>query len=253
MRADRAIVVPHVEQMPPEAAAERAEFEREGIRSVVLVPIPHGTELWGFAGFDAVRGSIDWTEDFEIGLRLAGRMLAGALQAAELSKRLTELAFHDALTGLANRKLLEDRLGVAHVRARRTRGSLSVLLVDLDDFKPINDRFGHDAGDALLCEVARRLCGAVRSIDTVARLGGDEFVLLLDGSDEAEARAVSERVLAALGAPLLLEGESLRISASIGLAHSHAGELAPNALLRAADLAMYRAKSRGRNRLEAMA
>jgi diguanylate cyclase (GGDEF)-like protein len=245
--ADRAVVVPRVEQLPVEAVAERAEFEREGIRSIVLVPIPAGAGLWGFAGFDAVRGRIDWTEDFELGLRLVGKMLASALQASELAQRLTELAFHDALTGLANRKLLEDRLQQAHVRSRRGGTALALLLVDLDDFKPINDRLGHGAGDDLLCEVARRLRGVVRGGDTVARLGGDEFVLLLDGAEPEEAREVATRALAALAMPLPLHGVVLQVGASVGVACSRAGTLEPAALLRAADAAMYRAKTAGKN------
>lgn len=248
LAADRAVVVPRVDELPEAAVAERTEFQREGIRSIVLVPIPSGAGLWGFAGFDAVRGSIDWTEDFELGLRLLGKMLASALQASELAQRLTEMAFHDPLTGLANRKLLEDRLAHAHARARRSGGALAVLLVDIDDFKPINDRLGHGVGDELLCEVARRLCSAVRSVDTVARLGGDEFVLLLDGVDEAEAQRIAGRALAALGQPVELQGESLQVGASVGLAFCRGCDLLPAELLRAADGAMYQAKTGGKNR-----
>jgi diguanylate cyclase (GGDEF)-like protein len=251
LRADRTVAATSVAELPDAALAERTEFEREGIQSIVLVPIPSGASLWGFAGFDAVSRRIEWTEDFELGLRLTAKMLANALQSRELSERLTALAFHDPLTGLANRALLEDRLRRAQARARRNAGWISLLLIDLDDFKQINDDLGHAVGDQLLCEVARRLEEVVRDSDTVARLGGDEFVLLLEKADEAMAQHVAERALESLGVPWALEGcsEPRRIGASIGLACARATEVDAGTLLREADRAMYVAKYGGKNRI----
>jgi diguanylate cyclase (GGDEF)-like protein len=251
LRADRAVAATSVADLPDEALAEREEFEREGIQSIVLVPIPSGASLWGFAGFDAVSRRVEWTEDYELGLRLTAKMLANALQSRELSERLTALAFHDPLTGLANRALLEDRLRRAQSRARRSAGWISLLLIDLDDFKQINDDLGHAVGDQLLCEVARRLQEVVRDSDTVARLGGDEFVLLLEKADEAMAQHVAERALESLGLPWELEGASVprRMGASIGLACARATEVDAGALLREADRGMYVAKYGGKNRI----
>ncbi len=251
LQADRAVVVPRVEDLPPEAGAERAEFEREQIQSIVLVPVPSGISLWGFAGFDGVRRPIDWTEDFELGLRLTAKMLANALQSRELSERLTSLAFHDPLTGLANRALLEDRLARAQARSRRQEGWTSLLMIDLDDFKQVNDDLGHAAGDQLLREVGVRLRGVVRGADTVARLGGDEFVLLLEDADEATAAEIARRALEALARPWCPEGSTAPrvLGASIGLACTASGTLDPGALLREADRAMYLAKYGGKNRV----
>lgn len=251
LQADRAVVVPRVEDLPPEAAAERAELERAQIQSIVLVPVPSGISLWGFAGFDGVRRPIDWTEDFELGLRLTAKMLANALQSRELSERLTNLAFHDPLTGLANRSLLEDRLSRSQARGKREQGWTSLLLIDLDDFKQVNDDLGHAAGDQLLREVGARLLEVVRDVDTVARLGGDEFVLLLEGADESTAREIAARALEALARPWHPDGGSAlrRLGASIGLACAMSSALDPGALLREADRAMYRAKYSGKNRV----
>ena len=167
----------------------------------------------------------------------------------EHQKRLEHLAHYDALTQLPNRVLLADRMQLALAQAQRSGKLLAVGYLDLDDFKPINDSLGHEAGDQMLIEVAQRLRSCMRSGDTVSRFGGDEFALLLtdiDNVDEAE-RAAS-RILAALSAPFTLRGQVVNISASIGLTlYPHDGA-SPDTLLRHADQAMYLAKQAGRNR-----
>lgn len=172
-----------------------------------------------------------------------------ALKAREAE--LDEVAHHDPLTGLPNRRLLRDRLGQAHAQAVRGRHKLGVALLDLDGFKPINDRLGHEAGDDVLRKVADRLGHCLRGGDTVARLGGDEFVLLLvDLADVEEAQQVLERVLHAVAQPIMLGDREVRVSASIGLAvfpDDAAEPVDPDTLLRHADAAMYGAKEAGRN------
>lgn len=166
-----------------------------------------------------------------------------------LEDELRHQAFHDALTGLANRALFNDRLEHALARQDRTGDSLGVLLIDLDDFKAVNDSLGHGVGDRLLSEVATRLRAAVRSSDTVARLGGDEFALLLeDPTDSRAPQQAAERVLEAFAAPIQLDGRSLLISASVGAAVSSAGIVSADELVRNADVAMYVAKARGKSR-----
>ncbi|WP_238016981.1 diguanylate cyclase [Dactylosporangium sp. AC04546] len=151
-----------------------------------------------------------------------------------LQRLLHEQATHDTLTGLPNRALFNARLESAR----------TAVLVDLDDFKAVNDTLGHPVGDALLVEVGRRLTAAVRSEDLVARLGGDEFAVLLP---DAECDGVAERILAALGEPVRVHGHVLTAGASVGVAVREAGEDA-HALLRHADIAMYAAKQRGKGR-----
>lgn len=242
----RSIHVPRVDQLPPEAIAERSEFQREGIQSIVLAPLMTSSGLWGFVGFDAVRGSIDWTEDFELGLRLMAKMLVGTLQSIELSAKLTSMAFHDPLTGLANRQLLEDRLSGAASRVRRHGQSLSLLMLDLDDFKSINDRFGHEVGDDLLKQTGQRLLGLVRDADTVARFGGDEFVIILEGAGPEQAEVIVQRTVQAFEQAFDLAGQMMSIRPSIGMACSQPPHDQIDSLLRQADMAMYRAKAGSR-------
>jgi diguanylate cyclase (GGDEF)-like protein/PAS domain S-box-containing protein len=165
----------------------------------------------------------------------------------EAERRIRELALHDALTGLANRRLFDDRLGQAVREARRPAKQVAVLCLDLDDFKGVNDTLGHAFGDSLLRRVAERLRTVVRDTDTVGRLGGDEFAVILRniaGPDEAQALA--ERAIAALGRPFLIDGRDLSITVSIGIVlHDPRRGAAPD-LLRFADLALYDAKAAGR-------
>ncbi|HZS58696.1 MAG TPA: EAL domain-containing protein [Gemmatimonadaceae bacterium] len=162
-----------------------------------------------------------------------------------LEAQLTHQAFHDALTGLANRALFRDRVEHALTRTERHASGVAVLFLDLDNFKAINDGLGHAAGDRLLCAVAGRLMSATRGHDTVARLGGDEFAILLEAvHDDAEALAVVERVEAAMRAPVQLDAKDVIASASIGIARGGSASRADE-LLRNADVAMYRAKARG--------
>ncbi len=160
------------------------------------------------------------------------------------AEELDRIAHFDPLTGVPNRRLLADRLQRAIALARRNRKPLAVCMLDLDGFKPINDRFGHEAGDRLLIEIVRRLTGMLRATDTVARLGGDEFVLLLGDLGDM---AVLDRVLDAVRAPVLLDQETVTVSASIGVTLYPDDDADGDTLLRHADQAMYRAKQLGRN------
>ncbi|MET7426910.1 EAL domain-containing protein [Dactylosporangium sp. NPDC005555] len=167
-----------------------------------------------------------------------------------LEDQLTHRAFHDELTGLANRALLADRVHHALERRGGPYRHLAVLVVDLDDFKTVNDSLGRAAGDALLRAVADRLRTCLRSADTAARLGGDEFAMLLEHLDDAaEAARVAERVLATLSQPLAIGGREIQPQASVGIALPDPDRL-PDAdeLLRNADVAMHMAKRQGRNR-----
>jgi diguanylate cyclase (GGDEF)-like protein/PAS domain S-box-containing protein len=167
-----------------------------------------------------------------------------------LEDQLRHRAFHDELTGLANRALFEDRLTHALARARRHGGRVAVLFFDLDDFKPVNDALGHAAGDTLLKEVARRLAECLRASDTGARVGGDEFAVLLeDPSMRDDINDVADRLLEAMGRPLVVDDRELFPSASIGVAFDEGGTTTATDLLRDADVAMYAAKRSGKGRV----
>ncbi len=165
----------------------------------------------------------------------------------ERTRQLRFQAFHDPLTGLPNRALILDRMESMLARARRDGVPVATMFLDIDDFKDINDTLGHDAGDQLLAEVGARLTGLLREADTVGRLGGDEFVVLVEGASlAAGAEAVADRILDALRAPFPMPGGvPLNIRASIGIATGAQGT--PEELLRDADIALYRAKSTGKN------
>jgi len=169
-----------------------------------------------------------------------------ALKHAEM---LSSLAFYDSLTGLPNRNLFNDRLARAVTVAQRGSGSFAVLYIDIDRFKQVNDRLGHDSGDELLRQVAARLQRGLRQSDTVARLGGDEFVAILDDMREAQmAVKVVEKLLAACCGDYRLYGQWLHVTLSVGVSFYPEDARDMQALLRCADTAMYRAKAAGRNR-----
>ncbi|MEV8512321.1 EAL domain-containing protein [Dactylosporangium sp. NPDC051484] len=170
-------------------------------------------------------------------------------RVTESQARLAHQAFHDALTGLSNRVLFHDRLEHALALHHRDGRPLAVLFCDLDDFKAVNDRFGHLVGDRLLRQVAERLRAAVRDSDTVARVGGDEFAILLEGVGDPGEPA--ERVMAEIGRPFELDGHSVTVGVSVGLvqAGEHGPALSADALLRRADAAMYSGKRRGKGTL----
>jgi diguanylate cyclase (GGDEF)-like protein len=159
-----------------------------------------------------------------------------------LAGQLRHQAFHDHLTGLANRSLFTERVTRSLARGRAAGGSVAVLFIDLDDFKVINDTLGHQTGDALLTAVARRLAGHVVPPDSLGRLGGDEFAILVEDAGGDRAHQVARDVIAALRQPLPLPGAPVRVGASVGIAVAQRGEPDTDDLLRNADVAMYTAK-----------
>jgi len=164
-----------------------------------------------------------------------------------LEEQLTHQAFHDPLTGLANRALFRDRVSHALALAQRRGSPVTVLFLDLDDFKTVNDSLGHAEGDRLLIAVAERFLACARSADTVARLGGDEFAILIEGADGRDG--LPDRLAAAMSHPFTLSGNQVRVTVSIGVASASADDSADD-LLRNADMAMYAAKRHGKGRAE---
>ena len=162
--------------------------------------------------------------------------------------RIDYLAHHDLLTGLPNRALLQDRLEYIIGQARRRQKQAALLFIDLDNFKVVNDSLGHDAGDALLKAMAERIPKVLRGVDVVCRHGGDEFIVVLPDLDNDEGCVpVAEKLLAIISEPMVLEGQSVSVSPSIGISVFPRDGRSPNELVRNADAAMYLAKERGRN------
>ncbi|MGB9376934.1 MAG: EAL domain-containing protein [Mycobacteriales bacterium] len=167
-----------------------------------------------------------------------------------LEEQLNHQAFHDPLTGLANRVLFRDRLQHALAKSARGESTVAVIIADLDDFKQVNDTLGHELGDRLLATIAGRLEGMTRTGDTVARLGGDEFAIILENTDEMTAREVAQRVVTETSVPVHLEGHEFVLGASVGVAIARVPVTTGEDLARHADVAMYAAKHAGRNRYE---
>jgi diguanylate cyclase (GGDEF)-like protein len=191
-------------------------------------------------------------QDYLLKGRVDADLLVRAIRYAIERKRsesyINQLAYYDSLTGLPNRMLLNDRLTLALIRARRKKQALAVMFLDLDNFKTINDTLGHVVGDLLLKEVSERLKRCLREADTVARLGGDEFTILLpDMGKEEDVIIVAERVLVALKPPCLIGRHELYVTASIGISRYPSDGEDDEALLKHADAAMYRAKEQGKN------
>ena len=221
------------------------------VASAVLVAVVRGrigVNFWTMHSFQ-----IGATADMIIFLRIATLRSAArhrdAQHAAQERDRLHSLAHSDPLTGLLNRRGLDGVLAKALEHATPER-LLAVYVLDLDAFKPVNDRFGHDVGDALLCEVATRLRRTTRTRDAVARLGGDEFVVMADGlASKAQARELGTKLLAALRAPFALTEDCCAVSATIGYALAPSDAREANTLLKAADAAMYAGKQAGKDQL----
>jgi diguanylate cyclase (GGDEF)-like protein/PAS domain S-box-containing protein len=242
---------------PAALAAEAVEWLRQ------TLPLAGAEVRLGAEAVAATDGSIDaGCVTFELGshdelriqpereltdeerslLRSIASTLAITLARARDEERLRHEAVHDALTGLANRTLLRDRLEHALARTRRVGGAIGVLFIDLDNFKQVNDAHGHAAGDAVLVELSRRLSNAVRPADTVARFGGDEFVVVSEQVDEGSALGLARRLKQAVERELAI-GETIhQLRASIGVA---LGETDADTLVSNADVALYRAKAEG--------
>ena len=181
-----------------------------------------------------------------------GRLFTGILrdisERKENEERIKRLAHHDALTGLPNRNLLNDRINHALARVRRHGGRMAVLYVDLDRFKPINDTLGHEAGDLVLRQVAARLSTCIRSSDTVSRVGGDEFVVVVEEVGRpGEAAMVARKIIDTLSAPVFYLDHACQVGASIGIAVFPDDGTTMEDVCKAADIAMYRVKHSGRN------
>jgi diguanylate cyclase (GGDEF)-like protein/PAS domain S-box-containing protein len=213
------------------------------------VPLSSHEGTFGALVVQSYNGGARYSEADQELLQFVSAQVAAAVERKRLVARLQHVALYDPLTELPNRELLHDRLRVALVRARREQRQLSLLFLDLDGFKQINDSLGHAEGDALLQVTARRLVQSLRASDTVARVGGDEFVVLLDGLQRPEdALRIAEKLRHAVSQPMTLGGRQVQVSPSIGIAHFPGDGDDERALLHAADMAMYLVKRSGGNR-----
>jgi diguanylate cyclase (GGDEF)-like protein len=223
-------------------AVQVARMRAPGVPVVVL----SGDEDESVAVQAVHEGAQDYLVKRHVDGHLLGRAIRYAMERKRAELELAHRATHDPLTGLPNRAVFFDRLGITLARLRRRERTCAVLFLDLDGFKAVNDSHGHDAGDRLLMDVADRLRAILRSSDTVARFGGDEFAVLLDDvAGEPDAIVVAERIAGALAAPFAAGASEAYVAASIGIVLAADPDAAPDALVRAADDAMHAAKRDG--------
>ena len=230
----------------PVAAAGLADSR---IQTMSIVPIPGDERPDGVLVCFFGRARTLDSQDLELQQALA-RQFCQALTRIRLRRELERLALYDRLTGLANRALLQHRLGESLESATASGTPMAVIFLDLDGFKPVNDLLGHAVGDSVLQQVSGRIADVVRRDDLVGRFGGDEFVVVCDGADESVARSIAERIAEAVAVPLGTDSEDVFITASIGIAIYRPGDRSDDGasaddVLALADAAMYRSKKSG--------
>jgi diguanylate cyclase (GGDEF)-like protein len=246
----------------PRAAPWRSAALQRGYRSCLCLPLKDDdAHTFGVLVIYSLQTNAFCPEEIRMLEELSGDLAfgIGALRTraerAKAERRIEHLAFYDPLTELPNRRLLMDRLRQAMSGNVRSLQTGALLFIDLDNFKMLNDTCGHDVGDRLLIEVARRLATCIREGDTISRLGGDEFVIMLVGLSEhapeaaAQAKAVGEKVLSTLNQPYAVGGQAHHSTASMGATLFMGNEGSLDDPLKQADIAMYQAKAAGRNAL----
>ncbi len=229
--------------------------------SIISLPLKIGTKVLGVMNV-ALRRPHNFNENEIQALKFLGGQAAIAIQNANLyeqaqqeisdrkkaEKAIQHLANHDALTGLPNRRLFNERINLEISRSRRNKQKIGIMLFDLDHLKNVNDSYGHNVGDLLLQAVAQRLLGLLRKSDTVARMGGDEFLLILPEMNQPEdAILTAERILSALSTPFLLDSHEVLITTSIGIVFFPDDGEDANSLIKKGDISMYIAKEKGGN------
>ncbi len=246
--AGNVIHIADVSQMPPEASAEKDILEKQGIKSLLALPLHVEEKLAGFIGFDNVDSTAAWDEeDFNL-LNITAAIIGTTLARKQSEDIIKHMAYHDHLTSLPNRFLVQDRLHVAIINAKRNHQLVAILVLDLDGFKFVNDTFGHHTGDILLKAAAERLTQCVRGGDTIARIGGDEFMVILSGIyEEYDAAIVAQKIFESLCKPFQIDGHEIYVAVSIGISIYPVDSHDQDILIKQADIAMYSCKKNNKN------
>ncbi len=248
LEQNRKVYIECVEHLPNEASADREFLMRQGVKSLISAPVFKQSRLIGFLGYDAVRDKT-WSFEQQEALQIMINIVSDALVKVETEKEINFMAYYDALTGLLNRTYFNLQLNKKIERARRKKKFIGILFLDLDEFKSINDTMGHDSGDKLLIEVAKRLSQSVRKADKVCRFGGDEFLVMLSSMDDpAHIQIATRKIMEAFDKPIKIKEQDFYVTASCGVAIYPLDGLDAETLIKSADLAMYESKESGKNR-----
>ncbi len=249
LRDQKLIKIDDTSKLGRQTLIERNTFLGTGTKSLIAIPMETSLGLMGLVGGDSVINHKKWTSEEIDLLSILVNILSDGLVKIQSEKEIEYMAYYDHLTGLANRTLFTDRLRQAIEVAKRNKKFLAVIFMDLDGFKMINDTMGHSSGDKILKIVADKLTKTLRTTDTVARFGGDEFLVLVNNIEDAKGiRLVAEKKMDIFKKPLEIDGHEFYVTGSAGVAVYPVDGEDPETLIKNADIAMYKAKGRGKNK-----
>lgn len=245
---NKIVYVANVDDMHVEALAEKEQLQRQNIKSLLALPIEVDNSLYGFIGLDSVIKATMWSDENIESLKIISNILASGFLQLKADKEINHMAYYDSLTNLPNRVLFADRVNQSIQLAKRTGSYASVIFIDLDGFKSVNDSMGHSGGDALLKKVADDLVSLLRKSDTVARFGGDEFMILLNSINDYNAvSSIADKIMKLFSKRISVNDQKFYLSASAGIAIYPVDGDNPDMLIKNADIAMYKAKLNGKN------
>lgn len=245
---NKIVYVANVDDMDVEALAEKEQLQRQNIKSLLALPIEVDNSLYGFIGLDSVIKATMWSDENIESLKIISNILASGFLQLKADKEINHMAYYDSLTNLPNRVLFADRVNQSIQLAKRTGSYASVIFIDLDGFKSVNDSMGHSGGDELLKKVADDLVSLLRKSDTVARFGGDEFMILLNSINDYNAvSSIADKIMKLFSKRISVNDQKFYLSASAGIAIYPVDGDNPDMLIKNADIAMYKAKLNGKN------
>lgn len=248
LETKKMVYIEDVDEMPKEAREEQEQLHRQEVKSLVSVPVMINDKIKAFIGIDSVLENKPWsTENIEM-LNIMANILSSGFMQIKADKEIEYMAYYDNLTGIPNRFLFKDRVENAISLAERNERLVSIMFIDLDNFKSVNDTMGHDGGDYLLKEVSDRLSKRIRKTDTVSRFGGDEFIILLNNIDNHnDISKIADNIMRVFSKPFIINGQEFFITASGGIATYPIDGEDSESLVKNADTAMYEAKDNGKN------
>lgn len=242
------VYIEDVDEMPKEAGTEQEQLHRQEVKSLVSVPVMVNDKIKAFIGIASVLENKIWSTENIGMLNIMANILSNGMMQIKADKKIEYMAYYDNLTGIPNRFLFKDRVENAISLAERNEKFISIMFIDLDNFKSVNDTMGHDGGDYLLKEVSNGLSKRIRKTDTVARFGGDEFIILLNNIDNHnDISKIADNIMRVFSKPFIINGQEVFITASGGIATYPIDGEDSESLVKNADTAMYEAKDNGKN------